>query len=332
MWQSHSIVSLRATKYFIRFLCVPPFQGIHRSNCAYYILLLLTFEAIFSIAFYMKLFYNGEFKMHWVKYDTVYIVEQMTWFFMGHAYSIAVILSLCSRAAQQELIKQMTVLDIRLESQLKVDLSFRRLNIEFSVLSYGSSLYLLVYYVYKSIYKKLNLQSLVYSFCVSFAANFFYIYAFYTVYWARIFINRAGHIMDAFMVAISQKHISNRTLTIIMELITLLFDVRESIQNAFGSMLCIIILVNTILIAEGMFGLIHNFERNKDCIFFWLEYLWWSLTLWSEFIYVIVFFSRIGDVVSSTTQSTKVRFEKGLLFLAAGCENAGNRFEKIHCL
>lgn len=300
MWQSQSIVSLKATKYFIRFLCVSPSQGILRSNNAYYILLLLTFEAIFSIAFYMKLFYDGEFNLHWEQYDTFYIVEQITWFFIGHAYSIAVVLSLSSRAAQQELIKQLTVLDIRLESQLKVDLSFRRLNIDFTVLCGGSSLYLLVYYACESIYNKPNMQSLVYNFCVSFAANFFYIYAFYTVYWARVFINRAGHIMDAFLVAISQQHISKRTLTIIMELITLLFDVRESIQNAFGSVLCIKILVNTFLIAQGMFGFIHNFERNKDYIFFWLEYLWWSLTLWSEFIYVIVFFSKIGDVVSTS--------------------------------
>lgn len=299
MWQSQSIVSLKATKYIIRFICASPFQEIHRSQCIYHILHLFMFEAIFSASFYVKLFYNGEFYIHWEMYDTFYIVEQITWFFIGHAYSLAVIFSLCSRTAQQELIKRMTILDIRLAAELKVDLSFCRLNIEFLVLSVGSSLYLLVYYAIDSIYNEDDLQTLVYNCCVSFASNFFYIYAFYTVYWARVFVNRAGHIIDAFKVAISQKHISKRTLNIITELIKLLFDVHESIQNAFGSMLCIIILVNTILIAEGMFGFIHNFQRNKEYIFFWLEYLWWSLTLWAEFIYVIGCFCKIGNIVST---------------------------------
>lgn len=46
-----------------------------------------------------------------------------------------------------------------------------------------------------------------------------------------------------------------------------------------------------------MFGVIYNFERRKEYVVFWLDYLWWSLMLWSQFAYVIVFFSEIAKVV-----------------------------------
>lgn len=298
MWHSQSIVSLKATKSILQYICVSPFQGINRSQYIYYFSILVLFEALFMGSFYIKFFYNKEIYIHWDEYDTLYFVEHITWFLMGQCFSIAIILSLCSRSAQQKLIKRVIALDARLESQLKINLSFRRLNIEFIVVSACTTFYMFTYYLVESICNKSNASSLIYNFSITLAADFFCIFSFYTVYWARVFVNRSKHIMDTLKVTISQRHISKQTLTIVMELIKLLFDVRESIQNAFGSMLGIIIIVNSFLIAHGMFGLIHNFERNIKHVYFWLDYLGWSSILWSQLIYVIVCFSKIGDVVS----------------------------------
>lgn len=221
-------------------------------------------------------------------------------------------------------------MDSRLTSQLQVDLSFRQLNLEFVAYSVIMIIYHFGDYVSEGIHNEDNLQSLIYYFCVTIASNFFYIYALYTVYWARIFVNRAEHIMDAFRVTISQHHISKKTLTVVMELIKLLFDVRESIQNAFGSTLCIIIVVNSFLIAVSAYGLIDNFQRHDDNPnYFWVNYLLWCFTIWLQFIYVVVFFNKIGEVVSTRINSfdDKKKIARNLFW--TGLENAGNRLETI---
>lgn len=308
MWHSQSVVTLKATQSILGFLCISPFQGKNRHEVIYYLSLLIVYEILFSGTFYLKFFYTGEAYTYANNFDIVYITEHLAWFLIGRVYSLGLILSLCNRSAHRQLINRMATLDSRLEPELKIDLSFRRFNIEFIIYSVTITIYHLVEYVRQGIDNDDNMQSMIYYFCITIATIFFYIYALYTVYWARVFLNRSEHIMNAFRVTISQENISKRALTIIMELIKLLFDVRESMQNAFGSTLCIIIVVNTFQIAVSTYGLLDNFLRHDGTVCFWLNYLWWSLTIWLEFTCVIVFFSRIGDVVSTTVSNTPISF------------------------
>lgn len=296
MLHSQSIVSLKATQPCLEYLCILPFQRKSRFEVIYYISVFLVYEIVFSTSFYLKFFHTGEACHHAENYDIIYISEHMGWFLVGRIFSLGLILSLCNRSSHQQLIDRMAALDIRLNAVLSVDLSFRQLNIEFIVYSVTSTVYFFSNYVKEGIYHEDNLQSFIYYFCVTIASNFFYIYALYTVYWARVFVNRAEHIINAFKTEISQPNISKQSLTVVMELIKLLFDVHESIQNAFGSTLCIIVVVNSFLIAVSTYGLIDNFQRQS--LYFWINYSLWCFAIWIEFIYIIVFFDKIGDVVS----------------------------------
>lgn len=95
-------------------------------------------------------------------------------------------------------------------------------------------------------------------------------------------------------------------MTAIMELLKLLFDVRESIQDAFGSMLFIIIFLDSIQIAVSLYAFIHNVARynifNENykvhVTIITMLYLMWCLLYSMKLVYVIVFFSKIGEVVS----------------------------------
>lgn len=298
MWHSQSIVSLKSTESILEFMCIAPFQGRNRYEVMHYVSLLLAYEVVFSSTFYLKFIYTGEAYNHAENFDIVYISEHLGWFAVGRIYSLGLILALCNRSAQQELLIRVAALDRRLQFELNVVPSFQQLNVEFIIYSVIITIYHFGNYLSEGIHNDDNLQSFIYYFCITVAANFFYIYALYTVYWARVFINRSEHIIEMFKVELSQIEISKQTLTTIMELIKLLFDVRESIQNAFGSTLCIIVVVNSFLIAISMYGLIDNFQRDDASIYFWVNYLLWCLTIWLEFIYIIVFFSKIGDVVS----------------------------------
>lgn len=297
MWHLQPVVSLKASRPFLEFMCIVPFR-INRSQFIYYISLLTVYEILFCSSFYMKFFYSGQVYIHLQKFDTVYFSRMMTWWLLARSFSFGVIISLCSRTAQRQLIERMAALDARVKSQLKVDLSFRKLNVDFLACAIAFTIYDYGFYVFDAIYNAREMATLIYHICVTIGANFFHIYALYTVYWARAFVHRAEHIIDALKVAISQRYISKNSLTIIMELIKLLFDLRESIQNAFGPMLCMIVMGNSFLIAISMFLLFHYFERSGESVEFWTRYSLWALFLWLELFYIVVHFSRIGDVVS----------------------------------
>lgn len=299
MWRSESINSWKATKSILEFMCVSPFQEIKRYQITFYIALLLVYEVVFSGSIYMKFFYNGEAYVHIDNYDICYITDHIVWFGMGRMFNFGVILSLNNRLSQRELMNRMALLDVRLASILKVEPKFLRLNIEFIIYSVASSLYNYGYFVAEGIRNEDSWESLAYYFCSSYSANFYYIYAMYIVYWARVFLNRSEHVIDALQVVTSQKYISKIALTTIMELIKLLFDVRDTIQNAFGSMLCIIIIENSFLIAFSMYTIIELFMQNEESLYMWTYQLLWVLYLWLELVYIAAFFSKIGDLVSS---------------------------------
>lgn len=193
---------------------------------------------------------------------------------------------------------RLIALDIRLESYLKVKFTFSRLNVEFITYSIAIFVYYLGSYFLEGIRNEDNLVSWIYYFCCPIAATFYFVYALYMVYWARVFLNRSDHILNALETITSQTNVSKSGLTVVMELVKLLFDMRESVQDAFGSMLCIIVVENSFLIAISMFSLIEAFQQNLEGDFFWAERLLWALALWLEFIYIVVCFSGIGDVVS----------------------------------
>lgn len=302
MWHSHPINTLKPTKSVLEFMCISPFrnQETKRFQVTYYVALLLIFEAVFSSTFYLKFFYSGEALVHMKNYDTIYVAEHMAWFFLGRFYSLGVLLSLCNRSSQQQLMNRLNALDVRLESNLKVKFTFCRLNVEFIIYSVAIAVYYLGSYFLEGIRNEDNLVSWIYYFCCTAAATFYFVYAFYMVYWARVFLNRSDYILHALETVTSQTSISKSDLTGVMELVKLLFDMRESVQDAFGSMLCIIVMENSFLIAVSMFSLIEAFQQNLEEDGFWTDRLLWALTLWFEFIYIVVCFSRIGGVVSTT--------------------------------
>lgn len=299
MWHSNSIVSLKAIKSILEFMCISPFQKrANHSKFIYYMTLLIVYEITFCTTVYLKFCYSGKLYIHQQRFDTVYFMRHMTWFLQGCLFSFGVIISWSNLSAQELLIERMAALDTRIKSHLKVDLSFRRLNIEFVAYSIAFTIYIFGDYSYDVLYASSNsTHSKIYYFCCCIGTNFFYIYALYAVFWARVFLNRSQHIIEALKVATSQRYISKDALTIIMQLIKLLFDVRESIQSAFGSMLCVVIGQNSILIAISMFLTYNDF----DVIFTYngVNTPLWALGLWLEIIYIVVYFDESGDVVSA---------------------------------
>lgn len=314
MWHSQSIVTLNATKNILKFICIAPFRDEHHFHFIYYASVLIAFQTIFLTSFYIKLFYLGEIHSHLITYDTFYFVEQITWIVISYGFTGAIWLSMQNHSDQMELLQRMAILDSHLRLQLRVNLSYRRYNIQFIISFLLITVYLTAYFACSTYYYPINIATTIYDFCVTIAAAFLYISAFYTIFWAQAFVNRAEYIIDALKMATSQRHISKRTLTVISEAINMLFNVRESIQDAFGSILFVIIFVNSFLIAEGVFGAIHNYERNRESQAFWIDYMGWSLTLWSEFTCVIVYFSRVGDVVSDLWMAPRIIFME-MLFI-----------------
>lgn len=307
MLHSQSIASIKSTKIILEFFGILPFEEIKCFQWIYYISLLLVFEVLFSTSIYLLYFNGAEAYSEIFNYESIYfhIAEDITWYFLGRFFSFGVLLTLCNRSAHRELIKRMAVLDIHVKSQLRIDVSFCRMNIEFIIFGIGSFLYNFVYYAVDA--TEMDLNSVIYYGCCTMSAIYFFVYGVYTVYWARVFTNRAEYIIDALKTATSQKYISKQSLTIVMQLIKLLFDVRECIQDAFGSTLCIILVSNAIFIGVPLFALIDNYERDSGSTGFYANYSMWTLALSSEFIFITVFFSQIGDVVSYSNLHIEMR-------------------------
>lgn len=299
MWHSQSITSLKATKSILEYLCISP---IKERNCAKYIYCIsfvLIHQIVFIGTFYHSMIYTSEFRIHANDYDTFYFVRQMKKFAMGPCFSLGVILSMCSRSAQLKLQKRLATLDIKLKSHLRIEPSFRRLNIEFIT---GWILITAYFYggLFCFLYNRFDLNYItrhIYYSCSLFSGVYFYFYGLYTVYWARTYNNRSEYIFNALKTMTSQKFISESSLSIILELINLLFHVRESIQNAFGPILFMIVLVMTFESAESSFGVIHIYERHPESNFLY-DYLSWFLILCTEFVLIFVCFNKMGNVVS----------------------------------
>lgn len=183
--------------------------------------------------------------------------------------------------------------------QLRVKPSFRQLNIEFI---YCFAIIVLYHYGdYLYFYGNLDLEQMplqIYKICSRHSTVYFYLYGLFAVYWARAYIKRSEYIIDALRAVTSQKFISKSSLSIILELIKLLFDVRESIQESFGPMLFMIISLISLQSAESIFGVIHKYERDPAGYYNWLAYLMWLVTLSIEFACIFAFFTKIGGVVS----------------------------------
>lgn len=300
MWHSQSITSLKATKSLLEYLCISPFKERNWSMYIYCISIVFIHQIVFVGTFYHSMIYTSEFRVRANDYDTFYFVRQMKKFAMGPCFSLGIIFSLCSRSAQLKLQKRLASLDIKLKSHLRVEPSFHRLNIEFItccvfiIASFYGSLFHFIYgrfdlhIITRHIYYSCSLSSGVY----------FYLYGLYTVYWARTYTNRSEYIIDALKTMTSQKFISESSLSMILELINLLFHVRESIQNAFGPILFMIVLVMTFESAESSFGVIHIYETQPGCNHFLGDYLFWFLVLSSEFVFIFVSFNKMGNVVS----------------------------------
>lgn len=308
---SQSIVSLKPIKWMLESMCILPFQESSRSQYAYYIATFLVYEIVFFSVFYLSLFSSGAVKIHADDYDTFYFIKLIKRSGMGACFGLSVIFSMCSRSAQLELQKRMNALDIMLTSVLRVEPSFCRLNIEFILCCIVIAIYYYGdYFFYLFAYAKLTeLSHIIYQIYyggVIYAETFFYVYGFYATYWARAYLQRSEYIIEALKTALSQKFISKPSLSIILEMIKLLFDVRESIQDAFGSILFMIILVMTFEAAESSFATIHVCEREPENIATWLDYLVWFLLLWSELVYIFVSFNRIGEVVSEVKESNSI--------------------------
>lgn len=294
MWQSQSIVSLKATKLFLKYLCISPFQGNNRSQYTYYFLIFLVYEIVFFITFYLSMIYSGDVHVHMDNYDTFYIVQQLFRFIVGFCFGFGLILALCSRSAQLQLLERLNTLDLKLQSELRVQPSFCPLNIEFISCCVIAAIYHYGEYVYS---EKIGFApSQIYNICCRHSSVYFTFYGFYTVYWARVYINRSEYVIDALKAMISQNFIAKTTLSIILELIKLLFDVRESIQDAFGSMLFMIILTQIYQLVKSIFSVVHKYERAG--FYDWADYLIWLASLLFVISYVIVFFTKIGNVVS----------------------------------
>lgn len=303
MWLSQSITSLTATKSVLEYLCISPFVGRSRSQFAYYFVVFFMYEIVFVTACYFTQFRSGILNMHMDSYDTFYFVQQMVRFALGPFFGIGLILSLCSRSDQLQLLKRMTALDLKLKSHLGVEPSFRRCNIEFIICCAIIAIYNYGDYFH---YGNLNLDEIAtfsYYFCYVHSSVYFYFYGFYIVYWTRAYIQRSEYIIDALRVMTSQKFISKSSLSIVLELIKLLFDVRESIEDAFGSMLFAIIFVLTYELSEVIFGVIHMYERESELSSVWFDYMIWGVTLLAEFTCIFVFLTRTGDVVSKNIQA-----------------------------
>lgn len=180
MWQPQSIVSLRATRSILEYSCIAPFQAVNRSKCIHYISIVLIFEIMCWGSFYFKYFYDGEIYVHLRNFDTVYFATRFLWFLLACIFGLGIILSLCSQSAQRQLIERMVTLDIHLESQLKINFSFRRLNTELVVYTVMFIIYNYGYYWYEVIYShRSTISNKIYYFCCSTAALFFFVYTVY---------------------------------------------------------------------------------------------------------------------------------------------------------
>lgn len=300
MWHSHCIVSLKIPKSILEHFCISPFEERRQSQCIYYFSFFLLYGIVFFGTFYLSVIYTRDLHIHANDYDTFYFVKQMKRFAMGPCFCFGIILSLCSRAAQLKLQKQLMALDVKLKSHLRIEPSFSRLNFEFciccvlvAIYNYGNH----IYYTHRKFDLNHAVEQIYYS-CSILSEIYFYCYGFFTIYWARMYINRSEYIIDALKTMTSQKCISKRSLSLILELINLLFEVRESIQNAFGTILFLVILVMTLESAESSFGVLHSYERKPHRTYMWLDYLFWFLVLWSELTFIFMFFEKIGEVVS----------------------------------
>lgn len=312
MWHSQSIASTMATRSVLEYFCISPFQERYRFYCTYYISFFLVYGIVFFSSFYLSLIYSGEVFDHAQIYDTFYFVKETKRVIMGPCFCIGIIISLCSRSAQLQLLERMAALDVELKSQLGIEPSFRSLNIEFivcclifAIYDFGSNFYYDDFYLPKLDFG--IIMSQIYYACFILSGVYFYCFGFYTGYWAQAYIKRSEYVIDALKATMSQKFLPKSTLSNTLKLVNLLFGVRESIQDAFGSILFMIILVMTLDLAESSFSTVHLYERPTKHYYLWLDYLFFFSILWAEFSFIFVSFNKIGDVVSQYAKFTLPR-------------------------
>lgn len=299
-----SIVSLKYTKDFLQFICISPFE--RRFGILYYLFVLVAYEAMFVCSAYVIRHFIFEFV------SISGLALMLAWFFVGRAFTIGIFLSLWNQFEHRQLIERATAFDMRMQFHLGVVPSYHRLNFEFIALLVAATIYHFKYFFNADIYRFDNLGTLVFYICCTLADYFFTIYAMYTVYWARVFVSRSDHVIETLRVLSMCKYISKNSLTVVMELLKLIFDVHASIQNTFGSMLFIIIVLHSFIIAIVVFATIQQLATRVDRS---IHYIFWVLPLCLKFVSIIVFFDRIGDVVSGDKSSLDaIGSDKGLSF------------------
>lgn len=286
-----SIVSLIYTKDFLQFICISPFE--RRLGVLYYLFVLVAYEAMFASSSYVIRNFIFEFT------SVSGLAMMLVWFFLGRAFTIGIFLSLWNQFEHRQLIERITAFDVRMQFHLGAVPSFRRLNYEFIALVVAATIYHFKYLFNTDVYRLDNLGPLVFYFCCILADYFFTIYAMYMVYWARVFVNRSDHVIEALRVLTMCNYICKNSLTVVMELLKLIFDVHTSIQNTFGTMLLIVIMLQSFVIAIAVFVTIQHLIACDFCTDQVLRYMIiWVLPISLKFVSIVVFFNRIGDVVS----------------------------------
>lgn len=237
-------------------------------------------------------------RRYFLQSNVIGLALMLTWFFLGRAFTIGVYLTLWNQTEHQQLIDQVAAFDDRLKFHFGTILSFRRLNIEFIVYAVAITAYHLKYFTDPGIYSRDNLFNVVFYFCCTIADYFFSMYAIYMVYWARVFLDRSAQVIEALRAVTTTKYICKNSMRVVLELLKLVFDVHASIQNSFGSMLFIIIAMYSFIMAVVIFVTMKKLFECVDCLDLLVIYFSWALPLCLKFGGIIVFFSRIGDVVS----------------------------------
>lgn len=232
--------------------------------------------------------------------DTVRISIRIYFFMAGRLCSFSALISFCNRVAQTELMRKIRCLDAELQIHLHIRPSFRRFNIEFTILSTIITVYFAGFFSFQMLRNQDDTYTIMYYACCYFADWYFSIYLVYMVYWVRILLDRSSHLVEAFETIFVATRISEHSLTVCMDLLKLVFSIRDNIQLAFGSILLIEIPLYALQIAVSLYAVIHYqiemawVTTTKPSATFYLSY---CLLHWSQLVYVIGFYAKIGDIV-----------------------------------
>lgn len=311
---SNLIDSFASTNTFLSYLCICPFKfnsvtkrlECHRYHIIYHILSLILYEIILLISAYNK-FMHGMLVQTNLSQGSVLI----TWVMLARSFTIGVILSLANHTNQIELFNKLCRFDRNLMVTLHRQMTYTKSIRHLAKLSTMVVIYNYAIYIILAIYYNDNLCTIIFYACCTHADVYFSIYLLYISFWGKLYTYRFSTINDALRRLFEQPRIFHKTMENILQLYNEISEIREAIEQTFGSIIFYTIFYHSLTIAVAIYAIINSCIIHVDNLYEDLVVgLTWLIPLGLRGWYLVCVFDTFGEQVANACCDGEVFFYK----------------------